>query len=433
MGYLDLFTQQNDGTRVATPQIVDIQTFPQEIIEFSKFYPELPMDQVAQKYYEYQSKKQSLDQGKEKTPYDKEQSTIKQKYAEVQEKEIEKAENTQKALKEVDGMMKFISPSNYVELFSGKDLNAGQEFAADILLDPTSYASFGLLPFLKKSVVSNSGALIKQLYKIAPEYKDFIKFNNHLNPLSQEALDQFFEIQSKSTRGSFGNSISDVLNSLQKQKPAGMRGPDAQRTGGIYTSNSRDLSKSFSTYRNAEESTSQLSGVADLQVPFNIDKTLDLDQQLKQYKKQIRFNTDKHNSNNFSIFGLSDYIQKKFKPDARFVEAPYNNINTNIPTHERIILYDNPHISNIEITNLHKDTKGRMGVKDIKKHNEYFYPYKLGSLPEDRITKGINTLNQYIIPGTLFTSAGAGAAGIVPYMFNKPEYSWFNLFKKEQE
>ena len=149
MGYLDLFTQQNDGTRVATPQIVDSYTLPQEIIEFSKLYPELPMDQVAQKYYEYQSKKPSLDQGKEKTPYDKEQSTIKQKQSEVQEKEIEKAENTQKALKEVDGMMKFISPSNYVELFSGKDLNAGQEFAADILLDPTSYASFGLLPFVK--------------------------------------------------------------------------------------------------------------------------------------------------------------------------------------------------------------------------------------------------------------------------------------------
>jgi hypothetical protein len=67
----------------------------------------------------------------------------------VQEKEIEKAENAQKALKEVDGMMQFISPSSYVELISGKDLNAGQEFAADILLDPTTYFSFGLLPFVK--------------------------------------------------------------------------------------------------------------------------------------------------------------------------------------------------------------------------------------------------------------------------------------------
>lgn len=149
MGYLDLFTQQNDGTRVATPQIVESYTFPQEIIEFSKFYPELPMDQVAQKYYEYQSKKQHLDQGKEKMPYDKQQSTIKQKQVEVQEKEIEKAENAQKALKEVDGMMKFISPSNYVELFSGKDLNAGQEFAVDILLDPSLYLSAGVLPFIK--------------------------------------------------------------------------------------------------------------------------------------------------------------------------------------------------------------------------------------------------------------------------------------------
>ena len=46
-------------------------------------------------------------------------------------------------------MIKFISPFNYVELFSGKDLNAGQELAADILLDPTSYASFGLLPFVR--------------------------------------------------------------------------------------------------------------------------------------------------------------------------------------------------------------------------------------------------------------------------------------------
>ena len=149
MGYLDLFTQQNDGTRVATPQIVDSYTFPQEIIEFSKLYPELPMDQVAQKYYEYQSKKQHLDQEKDKTPYDKQQSTIKQRQAEVQEKEIEKSQNAQKALKEADGMMKFISPSNYVELFSGKNLNAGQEFVADILLDPTSYTSFGLIPFVK--------------------------------------------------------------------------------------------------------------------------------------------------------------------------------------------------------------------------------------------------------------------------------------------
>lgn len=165
MGYLDLFTQQNDGTSVVTPQIVESYTFPQEIIEFSKFYPELPMDQVAQKYYEYQSKKQHLDQGKEKTPYDKQQSAIKQKQVEVQEKEIEKAENAQKALKEVDGMMKFISPSSYVELFSGKDLNAGQEFTADILLDPTSYASFGLLPFVKKGSMKNLDAIIKAISK----------------------------------------------------------------------------------------------------------------------------------------------------------------------------------------------------------------------------------------------------------------------------
>ena len=433
MEYSDLFTQQNDNTRVNPAHLANSYTFPQEIIEFAKFYPNLPMDQVAQKYYEYQSKKQYLDQKKEKTPYDKQQSAIKQKQIEVQEKEIKTAENEQKALKEVNSMIKFISPSNYVELISGKDLNIGQEFVADILLDPTSYTSFGLLPFLKKGVVSNSDALIKQLYKIAPEYKDFIKFNNHLNPLSQEALDQFFEIQSKSTRGSFGNSVSDVLNSLQKQKPAGMRGPDAQHTGGIYTSNSRDLSKSFSTYRNAEESTSQLSGVADLQIPFNIDKTLDLDQQLKQYKKQIRFNTDKHSSNNFSIFGLSDYIQKKFKPDARFVEAPYNNINTNIPTHERIILYDTPQISNIEITNLRKDTKGRMGVKDIKNQNEYFYPYKLGNLPEDKISNAINIFNNKVIPYSFGITAGAGAAGLIPYAIGKENYSWFNLFKKEQE
>lgn len=429
MEYLDLFTQQNDGTKVATPQIAESYSFPQEIIEFSKFYPELSIDQVAQKYYEYQSKKQHLDQGKEKTPYDKQQSAIKQKLVEVQEKEIEKAENAQKALKEVDGMMKFISPSNYVELFSGKDLNAGQEFAADILLDPTSYASFGLLPFIKKGITSNSDVLIKQLYKMAPEYKDFIINNPNLNPLSQESLDAFFKVQSRSTRGSYGKNVYDVIQSLSKQKPDGMFGPSAQGVRGIYTSNSKDLSKSFSTYRNATGETDELSGVADLITPFNIDKNLSLLDQLKSYKKQIRFNTDKH-SNNLD-FGVSDYIQKIFKPNARFVEAPYNNIKSNIPTHERVILNENPEISNINITSINKDEKGRMGVKDIKNYNEYFYPYKLGSLPEDRITNGINTLNQYIIPGTLFTSAGAGAAGIVPYIFNKPEYSWFNLFKKE--
>lgn len=99
MGYLDLFTQQNDGTRVATPYIAESYIFPQEIIEFSKLYPELPMDQVAQKYYEYQNKKQSLDQWKDKTHYDKQQSAIKQKQTEVYEKEIEKSQNTQKALK----------------------------------------------------------------------------------------------------------------------------------------------------------------------------------------------------------------------------------------------------------------------------------------------------------------------------------------------
>lgn len=269
------------------------------------------------------------------------------------------------------------------------------------------------------------------LFKIAPEYKKFIQDNPQLDPNSQEALDAFFKIQGKSTRGVTGkNKIEDALTQIGNITDKG-EGMDIQHTnGGLYTSNSPYIAEQFSINRKATPEDNLISAVGDLQYGFDIDKSLSLADQMKQYKNQIAYLSNKHGS--IPSLGIRDLVQRLGKSKAVAFEAPYGVNRSNIPTHERIYISgENPKIIDLKQT-IGIDGKTRKrgaGAADVKISGDYFYPYELGSLGVDRITKGLNYVQKAAMP-TLFTASGFGLAGIVPYLINKPEYSWFNIFDK---
>ena len=158
MNYIKLFQkgdiiQHSDATRVATPKIVETQTLPTVPEWFKAANPTLTPEELLNKYQEQQNqvnRQTTIQQGKTyKTPYEQQQSDLKRKQMELQEWSEEEKRKELEALKLLDGALKFTSPSTYVELFSGKDLNGGQEFVVDVLLYPTTYLSAGVLPFIK--------------------------------------------------------------------------------------------------------------------------------------------------------------------------------------------------------------------------------------------------------------------------------------------
>lgn len=273
------------------------------------------------------------------------------------------------------------------------------------------------------------------LFKIAPEYEKFILDHPHLNPNSQEAIDQFLQIQGKSTRGVSGKeNIEEALTQIGN-KEAKRDGYDIQSTnGGLYTSNSPYIAKQFSIMRNSSADDGIISATGDLQYRFNVDRTLPIIEQLKQYKNSIAFLSDKHGSD-FSAFGLRDLVQKLGKKNAVAYEAPYGVNRSNIPTHERVYIKgENPQLSNIEQkVGLSGDMRQRgAGAPDVKVSGEYFYPYELGNLPIDITTKVLNGIHKTILPIT-YGIGTAGLAGMVPYVIEKPEYSWFQFFTPKDE
>lgn len=272
------------------------------------------------------------------------------------------------------------------------------------------------------------------LFKIAPEYEKFILDHPHLNPNSQEAIDQFFQIQGKSTRGVNGKEhIEEALTQIGN-KEAKRAGYDIQYTnGGLYTSNSPYIAKQFSIMRNSSADDKIISATGDLQYTFDIDRTLPIIEQLKQYKNSIAFLSDKHNGG--INLGVRDLIQRLGKRKAVALEAPYGKNRSNIPTHERIYVSgENPKLSNLEIEiglsgNMRKQGAG---APDFKTSGEYFYPYELGNLPIDITTKVLNRAHKAILPISIGTSA-ASMAGIVPIAIGKPQYSWFQIFAPKEE
>jgi hypothetical protein len=56
-----------------------------------------------------------------------------------------------------------LSPSTYVKLFGNVEMSAAQEFLTDILLDPTTYASFGIIPVTKYATKEGAEKLAREL------------------------------------------------------------------------------------------------------------------------------------------------------------------------------------------------------------------------------------------------------------------------------
>ena len=178
MDYIKLFKtgdiiQHSDATRVDTPKIVETQTLPTVPDWFKAANPTLTPEELQNKYQEQQNqinRQTTIQQGQtSKTPYEQQQSDLKRKQVEVQEQAEEDKRKELEALKLVNTLGEFTSPSTYVELFSGKDLNGGQEFAADVLLDPSLYLSAGVTPLIKTSITKGVKTASRQIPKFTTE------------------------------------------------------------------------------------------------------------------------------------------------------------------------------------------------------------------------------------------------------------------------
>ncbi|MBO7255541.1 MAG: hypothetical protein J6U79_04100 [Paludibacteraceae bacterium] len=124
------------------------------------------------------------------------------KQVELKEKQQKEAEQKVKALEGVNNLLDFTSPAKHYEQYTGKDLNGTTEFVFDVLADPTTYATFGGLPLIKKLG------------------------RKHLSELTEKSSKQMLEhafdnLNSKTPYAShLINSSGEVLFSQEKGKPA---------------------------------------------------------------------------------------------------------------------------------------------------------------------------------------------------------------------
>lgn len=400
-----------DNTRVQTRDLVEYQ-IPDDI----KLQAAM-MGMTVEEYLNFQAQQQQgpgvIVDGSNPQPFIAKVSRNPQEQAKVA---AGKEKAKQEALKTVNGVLEATLPSTWINF--GLKANGKEEMsdAASLAVD-FAPAILGLGFSAAKRVAPRVFASSNDLFKIAPEYKKFIKDNPSLNPYSQEALDKFFEIQGRSTRGVYNESEKaalDALTNISKKDVKYNPGLDAQASnGGLYTSNSKDVAKQFSIKRHANPDDNLVSVVGDLNYAFNIDRSLPLADQMKQYKKGIQFFSDKHV---FSLpFDFQDMVQRKFKPNAVAIEAPYgegsnpfiSKFRSHIPKHERIYIRGNDPIpSNVET---------RIGVGGSERQSgfrskvpitsgSYFYPYEFGSLPVDRVSKTLTYLRPLKLPAIMSAS-----------------------------
>ena len=187
LNYLSLFLptvkieQPQDNTQIATRQYIDKQKAP----TICKAIPVITQDRTTPK-----------------TEGEKYMTEKAKKQVELKEKQQKEAEQKVKALEGVNNLLDFTSPAKHYEQYTGKDLNGTTEFVFDVLADPTTYATFGGLPLIKKLG------------------------RKHLSELTEKSSKQMLEhafdnLNSKTPYAShLINSSGEVLFSQEKGKPA---------------------------------------------------------------------------------------------------------------------------------------------------------------------------------------------------------------------
>lgn len=159
-----------DAVSVQTVKLPETKQLPkvaQHLRKLQQQYPELTEEQLQAKYDELSAQLQSnaqLTQGRtqKKTPYEEQQSQLKQKQIEVQEWAQTEAEKQAKAMQGALALLQFISPSTWVEVMGNVDMSGAEEFLADIFLDPTTYLSSGIIPLLRVITEESAEKILRE-------------------------------------------------------------------------------------------------------------------------------------------------------------------------------------------------------------------------------------------------------------------------------
>lgn len=225
-------------------------------------------------------------------------------------------------------------------------------------------------------------AEVHHLADVSPEYIEFLRDNKDLNPLAQETVNKFIERQSKSIRGIYvpknevnGNSAKEYLLAKKYLTMPPENGPDRLGNSGLYTSNGRFIADKFMRPQYDSEKYRSLQGL--VKYNFHIDKSLPIEEQLKQYRNQVD-----------NWFDISS--KRVYNPEAKMIEAEYarNTGERSKSIYERSI---NSHEGNNVVDLIHMDDfgygnenlHGRWGLSGGDSDNDLFIPKRINNSEEE--------------------------------------------------
>lgn len=210
-----------------------------------------------------------------------------------------------------------------------------------------------------------------------PNYAQFILDNRQLNPLSQEAINQYLTKNTTAVRGvSFSpwvsqqKNINDIVNeALTVNTSRGHTGGDRLNTGrtGIYVSNSGEIADRFSRpMGDVADARPSRADVALVRYPYINDETLPIEQQLRNFRRSI-YPYDLFGSPDYKTLAKNGFIAK---------EAQYTTrTGALLPGYERAYFAEEPNQQLLNIvdqntayTNINK--KGRWALNGVESQPE---------------------------------------------------------------
>ena len=210
-----------------------------------------------------------------------------------------------------------------------------------------------------------------------PNYAQFILNNRQLNPLSQEAVNQYLTKNTTAVRGvSFSpqvsqqKNINDIVNeALTVNTSRGRIGGDRLETGrtGIYVSNSGEIADRFSRpMGDVADVRPSRADVALVRYPYINNETLPIEQQLRNFRRSI-YPYDLFGSPDYKTLAKNGFIAK---------EAQYTTrTGALLPGYERAYFAEEPNQQLLNIvdqnttyTNINK--KGRWALNGVESQPE---------------------------------------------------------------
>lgn len=155
---------------------------------------------------------------------------------------------------------------------------------------------------------------LKALFKHNPEYFVHVKDTGISNPLSQDAVDGFINRQLTSMRGvTAPNKETAIPYLTTTERGRYLRGGDRLSTnGGLYTTNNPVVSDRF---KNPIGEINNNGYVGILKEPDTIDRTLYIEDQLRQLRNRTEFGDD--------LLEGTPYIHNLDRSNAKMFEAQY--------------------------------------------------------------------------------------------------------------